>query len=87
MLFRSAPRPSSSVPEDNLPMETQLRFTQDDLLTPDDVATILRVRRLTALDYMRRGVIPACKIGRFWFSPRPLLDEFLTSLFSDEAGG
>jgi excisionase family DNA binding protein len=73
--------------EDNLPMETQLSFTQDDLLTPDDVAAILRVGRLTALDYMRRGVIPACKIGRRWYSPKPLLDEFLTSLFSDEAGG
>ena len=68
-------------------METQLRFTRDDLLTPDDVAEILRVGRLTALDYMRRGVIPACKIGRRWYSPKPLLDEFLTSLFSDEAGG
>lgn len=87
MLSRSAPRSPSAVQEDNPPMETQLRFTHDDLLTPDDIGAILRVRRLTALDYMRRGVIPACKIGRFWFSPRPLLDEFLTSLFSEEAGG
>jgi excisionase family DNA binding protein len=68
-------------------METQLRFTRDDLLTPDDVAAILRVRRLTALDYMRRGMIPACKIGKLWYSPRPLLDEYLASLFSNEAGG
>ncbi len=68
-------------------MENQLRFTHDDLLTPDDVAAILRIKRLTALDYMRRGVIPACKIGRLWYSPRPLLDVYLTSLFSDEAGG
>lgn len=73
--------------EDNLSMETQLRFTRDDLLTPDDVAAILRVRRLTALDYMRRGMIPACKIGKLWYSPRPLLDEYLASLFSNEAGG
>lgn len=68
-------------------METQLRFTRDDLLTPDDVAAILRVRRTTALDYMRRGVIPACKIGKLWYSPRPLLDEHLTSLFSDPTRG
>lgn len=68
-------------------METQLRFTRDDLLTPDDVAEILRVRRTTALEYMRRGVIPACKIGKRWYSPRPLLDEYLSSLFSDPTGG
>ena len=57
-------------------MESQLRFTRDDLLTPDDVAEILPVRRTTALDYMRREVIPARKIGRRWYSPRPLLDEY-----------
>ena len=65
-------------------METQLRFTRDELLTPDDVAEILRVRRTTALDYMRRGVIPARKTGRLWYSPRSLLDEYLTSLFDDD---
>lgn len=68
-------------------MESQLRFTRDDLLIPDDVAAILRVRRTTALDYMRRGVIPACKIGKLWYSPRPLLDEHLISLFSDPTRG
>ncbi len=65
-------------------MEDQLRFTRDDLLTPDDVAEILRVRRSTALDYMRRGVIPARKIGKLWYSPRPLLNEYLTSLFDPD---
>lgn len=68
-------------------MESQLRFTRRELLTPDDVAAILRVRRTTALDYMRRGVIPARKIGKLWYSPRPLLDEHLTSLFSDPTRG
>jgi excisionase family DNA binding protein len=65
-------------------MEDQLRFTRDDLLTPDEVAEILRVRRTTAVEYMRRGVIPARKIGRLWYSPRPLLDEYLTSLFETD---
>ncbi len=45
-------------------MDGPLRFTRDELLTPDEGAEILRVRRTTALEYMRRGVIPACKIGR-----------------------
>jgi excisionase family DNA binding protein len=65
-------------------MENQLRFTRDELLTPEEVAEILRVRRTTALEYMRRGVIPACKIGRLWYSPKSLLDEYLTSLFEDD---
>lgn len=65
-------------------MEDQLRFTRDDLLNPDEVAEILRVRRTTAAEYMRRGVIPARKIGRLWYSPRSLLDEYLTSLFEDD---
>jgi excisionase family DNA binding protein len=67
-------------------METQISFIREDLLTPDDVATILGVKRTTALGYMRRGVIPAGKIGRRWYSSRPLLDEYLTSLFSDPTG-
>ena len=65
-------------------MDGPLRFTRDELLTPDEVAEILRVRRTTALEYMRRGVIPACKIGRLWYSPKSLLDEYLTSLFEDD---
>jgi len=65
-------------------MVNQLRFTRDELLTPDDVAEILRVRRTTALEYMRRGVIPARKIGKLWYSPRLLLDMYLTSLFEED---
>lgn len=60
--------------------DAQLRFSHDDLLTATDVARILRVQRTTALDYMRRGVVPACKIGRRWYSPRPLLDSYLDRL-------
>lgn len=65
-------------------MEHQLHFTRDELLTPDGVAEILGIRRTTALEYMRRGVIPARKIGKLWYSPRSLLDEYLTSLFEDD---
>jgi excisionase family DNA binding protein len=62
-------------------MDDHLRFTREDLLTPDEVAAILRVRRTTAIDYMRRGVVPACKIGRRWYAPKPLLDDYLEHLF------
>lgn len=62
-------------------MDDHLQFTREDLLTPDEVAAILRVRRTTAIDYMRRGVVPACKIGRRWYAPKPLLDEYLGRQF------
>ncbi|HTT94532.1 MAG TPA: helix-turn-helix domain-containing protein [Solirubrobacterales bacterium] len=65
-------------------MANQLGFTREELLTADDVAEIPRVRRASALDYMRRGVIHARKIGRLWYSPRSLLVEHLTSLFEDD---
>jgi hypothetical protein len=58
-----------------------LEFERDELRTATEIAAVLRVRRTTALDYMRRGVIPARKIGRCWYSPKPLLDSHLTHLF------
>jgi excisionase family DNA binding protein len=60
----------------------QPSFSREDLLTATEVAEVLRVRRTTALDYMRRGVIPACKIGRRWYSVRSRLDAHLGELFS-----
>jgi excisionase family DNA binding protein len=57
-----------------------IAFSREDLLTAEEVAEILRLKRATALDYMRRGVIPAFKLGRKWYSVRPRLDEHLASL-------
>jgi excisionase family DNA binding protein len=61
--------------------ETQPSFSRDDLLTATEVAEVLRVKRTTALEYMRRGVVPACKIGRRWYSAKPLLEQHLDHLF------
>ncbi len=61
--------------------ETQPSFSRDDLLTATEVAEVLRVKRTTALEYMRRGVVPACKIGRRWYAAKPLLDQHLDRLF------
>jgi hypothetical protein len=62
-------------------VETHPSFSRDDLLTATEVAEVLRVKRTTALDYMRRGIVPACKIGRRWYSARPLLEHHLDDLF------
>jgi excisionase family DNA binding protein len=52
-------------------------FSREELLTVDEVADVLRVKKKTAADYMRRGVIPAFKLGRFWYSLRPRLNAHL----------
>ncbi len=60
-------------------------FTRADLLTANDIAEILQIKRTTALDYMRRGVIPACKIGRRWYALRSRLDAHIGDLFNGDA--
>ncbi len=60
-------------------------FTREDLLTANDVAEILQIKRSTALDYMRRGVVPACKIGRRWYALRSRLDAHIGDLFDGDS--
>lgn len=36
----------------------------DELMTSDQVATLLLVRKSTIEDYARRGVLPSVKLGR-----------------------
>jgi hypothetical protein len=67
--------------------ETHPSFSRDDLLTATEVAEVLRVKRTTALDYMWRGVVPACKIGRRWYSAKPLLEQHLDHLFDPASRG
>jgi excisionase family DNA binding protein len=66
---------NSSSPSDTDP----IAFSREDLLTAEEVAEVLRLKRATALDYMRRGVIPAFKLGRRWYSVRPRLDAYISS--------
>jgi excisionase family DNA binding protein len=61
------------------PRTEQPSFSREDLLTPTEVSEVLRLKRATTLDYMRRGVIPAFKIGRSWYALRSRLDDYLVS--------
>jgi excisionase family DNA binding protein len=66
------------------PPETdELILTRRELMTPDEVAALLRVRRTTALDYMRRGLVPAFKLGRRWYCRRSRLAAHLASASAD----
>jgi excisionase family DNA binding protein len=68
------------------PDTKELTLTRKDLLTADEVATLLRLKRSTALDYMRRGVIPAFKLGRQWYSHRSRLATYLASVPGNSYG-
>ena len=50
-----------------MPAETHTHFSGsmlDELLTTEEVAAILQIRRSTIEDYARRGVLPSLKLGR-----------------------
>jgi len=47
------------------------------LLTVDEVAELLRIRRDTVYRLAAKGEIPGHKIGRVWRFPRNVIDEFL----------
>lgn len=47
------------------------------VLTPDEVAAVLRRPRRTVLDYLNRGELKGVKRGQRWFIREEALDEFL----------
>jgi excisionase family DNA binding protein len=60
-------------------------LTKSDLLTPDEVADVLRIQRSTVLDRLRRGALPGRKFGKSWLILRSQLEEHIAEEF--EVGG
>ena len=48
-----------------------------EMLKVEDVAAILRVSKKTVQRQYRAGVMPAVKIGRYWFLSKTKLAEFI----------
>lgn len=48
-----------------------------DLLTPEEVATELRVTRRTVYEWLRNGKLPGLRAGRWWRVRREDLTAFL----------
>lgn len=46
------------------------RLTRDDVLDGRDVAELLHIPTSTVLEYARRGLLPARKLGRRWIFVR-----------------
>lgn len=49
----------------------------DDVLTPEEAAEILRVHPETIMRRLRKGEIPAAKIGKQWRISRKTIDRML----------
>jgi excisionase family DNA binding protein len=52
-------------------------LTRADLLTPDDLATLLTIPRGTALRWAATGYVPAHKMGRHWRYVRSEVEQWL----------
>ncbi len=48
-----------------------------ELLTPDEVAAKLRLKRATVVLWLQRGKLPGIKIGGVWRIARKELDAYL----------
>jgi excisionase family DNA binding protein len=59
------------------PTPSHSRLTREDVLDARDVAELLNLPISTALEYARRGLLPAHKLGRRWIFLR---DEIETAV-------
>lgn len=55
-------------------------ITRADVMTVDDVATLLELKPYTVKEYARRGILPGRKLGRTWRFLRPELEDALRDL-------
>jgi len=55
-------------------------ITREDVLTVDDVASLLELKPYTVKEYARRGILPGRKLGRTWRFLRPELEEAIRRL-------
>jgi len=51
-------------------------MTDQQLLTPEQVAKHLRISRCTVMDYLRAGKLKGNKVGRFWRIKEQDLEDF-----------
>lgn len=56
------------------------------ILTVEQVAEKLQVKPLTVRDYLRKGKIPGCKLGRAWRVVESDLEQFLSGRPFESAG-
>ena len=50
----------------------------NEVMTIAEAASFLRVSKNTVYEYVRRGIIPARKIGRVWRLRRAVLEDWLS---------
>ena len=55
----------------------EVQVKQDEMLTPTEVATYLKVPIHTVWRWCRQGTLPAVKIGKYWRVSRAKLDAYI----------
>jgi excisionase family DNA binding protein len=55
-------------------------LSRRDLLTPEEVALLLNVKRKRVVDWARTGYLPGIKLGRSWRFLRADIERFLLGL-------
>lgn len=56
------------------------------LLTIQEVASLLKIDKLTAYKYAKEGKIPAIRVGRNWRFLEDVLEEWLTNKAGKDIG-
>ena len=56
----------------------------NEVMTIEEAASFLRVSKNTVYGYVRRGIIPARKIGKVWRLSRVALEAWLSEREADE---
>jgi excisionase family DNA binding protein len=57
-----------------------MTITREDVLTVEDVASLLELKPYTVKEYARRGILPGRKLGRTWRFLRPELEQAIKGL-------
>lgn len=57
-----------------------MTITREDVLTVDDVASLLELKPYTVKEYARRGILPGRKLGRTSRFLRPELEDAIRRL-------
>ena len=50
-------------------------------MTPEEVSEYLKIHRNTVYDYIKRGIFPAVKFGKYYRIPKEELDSRLKTLY------
>lgn len=76
---------AKSTMQDNANTEQSQRMAKVDFLTVAEVATLMRVSKMTVYRLVHSGELPAVRVGRSFRVPERAVHEYLDSAFIETA--